>query len=70
MTLPDETELARVIYEAKKKNAWGKWQSQYRLAWPQDARELRVRRIVDEDVDINFAFAQARAVIKYLKDRK
>lgn len=65
----DETELAEVIYEAKKKDAWGNWKSEHRLAWPSDKKELRTRRHHGEPA-LDFAFAQARAVIKYLKDRK
>lgn len=58
-------ELAKVIYEAKKKDAWGNMVSQYRKEWPKDSKELRTRLHVG-DCDLEFAFAQAKAVVKYL----
>jgi len=61
-----EEEIAKIIYEAKKKNAWGNWQSQYREDWPANDKELRKRRH-HGDCCLEFAFAQARAVIKHLK---
>lgn len=57
--------LAQTIYEAKKKDAWGNWKSQYREAWPKTKKELRTRLHVG-DCDLEFAFAQADAVLELL----
>lgn len=67
--IPSIEVLARVIYEAKKKDAWGNWKSQYRKEWPKTAKELRTRlHIGDGIVDLEFAFAQARAVHRLLSE--
>ncbi len=60
-------QLAKVIYEAKKEDAWGTWKSQYRLEWPKTKKELRTRLHVG-DCDLEFAFAQADAVLSYFND--
>jgi hypothetical protein len=62
----DRTELAKVIYEAKKQDAWGWWRSEYRKAWPAIEKDLRRALQNHEDIGVTFAFAQADAVIAYL----
>ena len=56
-------ELARVIYEAKKQDAWGSWQSEYRKAWPKTPKLLRKCIHEESDLGVLFAIAQAKAVI-------
>ena len=66
MLTPTLEELARTIYEAKKQDAWGNWQSEYRKAWPATRKDLARARQLNEDVGIEFAFAQAKAVMKLM----
>lgn len=60
--MPDLNTIARTIYEAKKQDSWGNWQSEHRKAWPATRKELERARQLNQDVGIEFAFAQAKAV--------
>jgi len=48
-------------------DAWGNWKSQYRESWPKTKKELRTRLHVG-DSDLEYAFAQADAIISYFND--
>ena len=63
---PILTGTAQTIYEAKKQNAWGNWESEYRKEWPADDKALRTALHKETDPGIEFAFVQAKAAINWL----
>ena len=67
--MKDIYEIAQIIYDAKKEDAWGNWQSEYRGKWPETGKELRTR-LHHGDTSLEFAIAQAKAVKKYLTKEK
>ena len=68
MKLPSETQLAQVLFETRKADCWGALQSKHRSQWPPTPKELRTRMHLG-DVELDIAFAQARAVLKLLNNK-
>ena len=60
---PAVLELAEIIFEAKKEDAWGNQQSEYRGKWPATRKLLRQCIIEERDSAVLCAVAQAQAVL-------
>lgn len=56
--------VAKAIYEAKKQDAWGNWQSEHRGKWPETPKVLRACLHNESDIGVHFAFVQAKAAIE------
>lgn len=57
---------AKVIYEAKKQDSWGNWESEYRKEWPVDNKALRTTLHQEIDPGVEYALVQAEAALFYL----